>query len=89
MLGGPRGFVVYTDASKIGLSCMLIQYGRVIVYRSRHLKRHKVNYLTHDLEFAAMIYALKLWRHYLYGETFEVFIDHKSLKCVLVKGVEP
>ena len=46
------------------------------------MKRHKVNYLTHDLELAAVIYALKLWRHYLYGETFDVFIDHKSLKYV-------
>ena len=82
MPSGPGGYVVYTDASKIGLGCVLMQNGRVIAYGSRQLKRHEVNYPTHDLELAAVIHALKLWRHYLYGETFEVFTDHKSLKYV-------
>jgi len=82
ILGGPKGFIVYTNASKIGMGCMLMQHGRVIAYGLRQLKRHEINYLTHDLELAAVIYALKLWRHYLYGETFDVFIDHKSLKYV-------
>jgi len=82
MPSGPGGYVVYTDASKVGLGCVLMQHGRVIAYGSRQLKRHEVNYLTHDLELVAMVYALKIWRHYLYRETFDVFIDHKSLKYV-------
>ncbi|GKV49055.1 hypothetical protein SLEP1_g55827 [Rubroshorea leprosula] len=64
-------FVVYTDASHKGLGCVLMQHGRVIAYESRQLKTHERNYPTHDLELAAIIFALKLWRHYLYGEEFE------------------
>ena len=71
---------VYGDASKVGLGCILMQLGRVVAYRSKQLKPHKKNYLTHDLELATMIFSLKSWRHYLYGERFEVFSDHKSLK---------
>ena len=59
-------FDVYCDASKIGLGCVLIQEGRVIAYDSRQLKKHEVNYPTHDLELAAMVHALKIWRHYFY-----------------------
>ncbi|GKV24884.1 hypothetical protein SLEP1_g34427 [Rubroshorea leprosula] len=73
-------FVVYTDASHKGLGCVLMQHGRVIAYGSRQLKTHERNYPTHDLELAAIIFALKLWRHYLYGEEFEVHTDHQSLK---------
>ncbi|GKV32449.1 hypothetical protein SLEP1_g41058 [Rubroshorea leprosula] len=73
-------FVVYTDASHKGLGCVLIQHGQVIAYGSRQLKTHERNYPTHDLELAAIIFALKLWRHYLYGEEFEVHTDHQSLK---------
>ena len=82
MPSGPGGYVVYTDASNVGLGCVLIQHGRVITYGSRQLKRHEVNYPTHDLELAVVVYALKLWRHYLYRETFDVFTDYKSLKYV-------
>ena len=60
MPSGPGGYVVYTDASKVGLGYVLMQHGQVIAYGSRQLKRHKVNYPTHDLELAAVVYALKL-----------------------------
>ena len=74
------GFVVFSDASRQGLGCVLMQNGRVIAYASRQLKNHEVNYPTHDLELAAVVFALKIWRHYLYGETCQVFTDYKSLK---------
>lgn len=74
------GFVVYTDASKTGLGCVLMQNERVVAYGSRQLKNHEQHYPTHDLELAAVVFALKLWRHYLYGEKFEIFTDHKSLR---------
>ncbi|KAJ7976180.1 Retrovirus-related Pol polyprotein from transposon 17.6 [Quillaja saponaria] len=54
----------------------------MMAYASRQLKKHKMNYPTHDLEIAIVIFALKIWRHYLYGETFEIFTDHKSLKYI-------
>ena len=57
-----------------------MQSGKVIAYASRKLKAHEQNYLTHDLELAAVVFVLKKWRYYLYGVTFEVFTDHKSLK---------
>ena len=76
------GFVVYSDASLIGLGCVLMQRDRVIAYGSRQLKAHEGNYPVHDLELAAVIYALKLWRHHLYGEDFEIYTDHKSLQYV-------
>jgi ribonuclease HI len=74
------GYVVYTDASKKGLGCVLMQQGRVVAYASRQLKEHEKNYPTHDLELAAVVYALKIWRHYLYGEKCEIHTDHQSLK---------
>ncbi|GAB2284271.1 hypothetical protein Dimus_039656 [Dionaea muscipula] len=72
------GFVIYSDASLQGLGCVLMQHSRVIAYASRQLKVHERNYPTHDLELAAIMFALKLWKHYLYGETCEIFTDHKS-----------
>ena len=74
--------MVYSDASLIGLGCVLMQRGRAIAYGFRQLKLHEGNYPVHDLELAAVIYALKLWRHYLYGEEFEIFTYHKSLQYV-------
>ena len=75
-----RHFEVYSDASKKGLGCVLMQDKRVVAYASRQLRPHEGNYPTHDLELAAVVFALKIWRHYLYGATFEVYCDHKSLK---------
>ena len=63
-----KRFTVYCDASKDGLGCVLMQEGRVIAYASRQLRRHELNYPTHDLELAAVVHALKIWRHYLYGQ---------------------
>ena len=77
---GSGEFVLYTDASKLGLGAVLMQHGRVIAYASRQLKIHEKNYPTHDLELAAVVFALKIWRHYLYGEKCQIFTDHKSLK---------
>ena len=59
--------VVYSDASRQGLGCVLMQHGKVITYASRQLKKHELNYPTHDLELAAVVFALKIWRHYLDG----------------------
>ncbi|PON79490.1 Ribonuclease H-like domain containing protein, partial [Parasponia andersonii] len=73
-------YVMYTDASGMGLGCVLIQNGRVVAYASRQLKPHERNYPTHDLELAAVIFALKIWQCYLYGVKFDIFSDHKSLK---------
>jgi ribonuclease HI len=75
-----KDFVVYCDASKQGLGCVLMQEGKVVAYASRQLKKHEENYPTHDLELAAVVHALKIWRHYLIGNKCELFSDHKSLK---------
>ncbi|KAI3768632.1 hypothetical protein L2E82_19462 [Cichorium intybus] len=77
---GGEDFVLFTDASQIGLGCVLMQRGRVIAYASRQLKSHEKAYPVHDLELAAIVFALKIWRHYLYGVKFQVYSDHKSLK---------
>ncbi|GJS57330.1 retrotransposon protein, putative, ty3-gypsy subclass [Tanacetum coccineum] len=73
------GFQIYSDALKKGLGCVLMQHGKVIAYASRQLKPYEVNYPTHDLELAAVVFALKIWRYYLYGETCDIFTDHKIL----------
>jgi hypothetical protein len=57
-----------------------MQAGKVIAYASRQLKKHELNYPTHDLELAAVVFALKIWRHYLYGKVCRIFTDHQSLK---------
>ena len=75
-------YTVYCDALRIGLGCVLMQHGKVIAYASRQLKIHERNYPTHDLEMAVMVFALKIWRHYLYKETCEIFTNHKSLKYI-------
>ena len=79
---GNDDFSVYSDASRLGLGCVLMQRGKVIAYASRQLKDYEKNYLTHDLELAAVVFALKLWRHYLFGTKCQLFIDHKSLKYI-------
>ncbi|XP_057746830.1 uncharacterized protein LOC130966088 [Arachis stenosperma] len=75
-----KSFEVYCDASLKGLRCVLMQHRNVVAYALRQLRPHEVNYPTHDLELAAVVFALKVWRHYLYGIKFQVFSDHKSLK---------
>ena len=77
-----QGYTVYCDASRAGLGCVLMQSGRVVAHGSRQLKIHEQNYPTYDMELAAVVFALKIWRHYLYGEEFEVYSDHKSLKYI-------
>ena len=77
---GNENMVVYTDASGLGLGAVLMQQNQVIAYASRQLKPHETRYATHDLELAAVVYALKLWRHYLLGAKFQLFTDHKALK---------
>ncbi|KAJ9544988.1 hypothetical protein OSB04_024695 [Centaurea solstitialis] len=80
---GKDGFVVYCDASKLGLGCVLMQDGKVIAYASRKLKVHELNYPTHDMELAAVVFSLKIWRHYLYGVKCQIYTDHKSLQYLL------
>jgi len=72
---GSEGFVIYSDASKKGLGCVLMQKGRVIAYASRQLKPYKETYPTHDLELAVVVFTLKIWRHYLYGV---------GVRCILI-----
>ncbi|KAE8667867.1 Detected protein of unknown function [Hibiscus syriacus] len=80
-----KDFTVYSDASHSGLGCVLMQESKVVAYASRQLRPHESNYPTHDLELAAVIFALKIWRHYLYGEKCYIFTDHKSLKYLLTQ----
>ena len=82
---GSDGYVIYCDASRIGLGCLFIQRDKVISYASRKLKLHDKNYPTHDLEHAAVVCALMIWRHYLYGVHVDVFTDYKSLQYVFTQ----
>ena len=77
-----QGYTMYCDASRAGLGCVLMQSRRVVGYGSCLLKNHEHNYPTHDMELAAVVFALKIWRHYLYDEEFEVYSEHKSLKYI-------
>ncbi|GKF18075.1 putative reverse transcriptase domain-containing protein, partial [Tanacetum coccineum] len=80
---GNDDFVVYCDASHQGLGAVLMQREKVIAYASRQLKPNEENYTTHDLELGAVVFALKIWRHYLYGTKCTVFTDHKRLQNIL------
>ena len=80
-----QGYTMYCDASRDGFGCVLMQSGWVVAYGSRQLKNHEQNYPTHNLELAAVVFALKIWRHYLYGEQFEEYSDHKSLKYIFTQ----
>ena len=80
---GNDDFVVYCDASRRGLGAVLMQRDKVIAYASRQLKTHEEKYTTHDLELGAVVFALRIWRHYLYGTKCTVFTDHKSLQHIL------
>jgi hypothetical protein len=81
-----KPFSIYCDASGQGLGCVLMQDGHVVAYDSRQLRKHEVNYLTHDLELAAVVHALKIWRHYLMGKRCELYRDHKSLKYIFTQS---
>ena len=78
-------YTVYCDTSNDGFGCVLMQSGRVMAYGFRQVKNHEQNYPTHDMELAPIVYALKIRHHYLYGEQFEVFSDHKSLKYIFTQ----
>ncbi|GKA46769.1 retrotransposon protein, putative, ty3-gypsy subclass [Tanacetum coccineum] len=80
---GSENFVVYYDASHKGLGAVLMQKEKVIAYASRQLKIHEKNYTTHDLELGVVVFALKMWRHYLYSTKYVVFTDHKSLQHII------
>ncbi|GJU44461.1 putative reverse transcriptase domain-containing protein [Tanacetum coccineum] len=80
---GSEDFVVYCDASPKGFGAVLMQREKVIAYASRQLRKNEENYTTHDLELGAVVFALRLWRHYLYGTKCTVFTDHKSLQYIL------
>ena len=71
-----KNFSIYCDASRLGLGCVLMQEGRVVAYASRQLRKHELNYPTHDLELAAVVHALKIWRHYLIGHKSDIYTNH-------------
>jgi hypothetical protein len=77
-----KGFDIYCDACRQGLGCVLMQEGHVIAYAFRQLWKHELNNPTHDLELAAIVHALKIWRHYIMGTKCQVYNDHKSLKYI-------
>ena len=78
-----KEYILYSDASRIGLGCVLVEEGKVVAYTSRQLKAHEQNYPTHDFELAAVVFVLKIWRHYLYGEKCRIYTYHKSLEYLL------
>jgi hypothetical protein len=80
-----KPFDVYCDASGTGLGGVLMQESRVISYSSRQLKHHEEHYPTHDLELAAVVMALRMWHHYLYGNVVYIYMDHKSLKYIFTQ----
>jgi hypothetical protein len=81
-----KPFDVYFDASGIGLGCVLMQEGQVIAYASRQLRRHEEHYLTHELELATVVHALKIWRHYLLGNVCHMYTNHKSLSYIFTQS---
>jgi ribonuclease HI len=81
-----KKFDIYCDASHQGLGCVLMQEGQVVCYASRQLRKHEENYPTHDLELAAVVHALKIWRHYLIEHRCEIYSDHKSLKYIFTQN---
>jgi hypothetical protein len=83
--GIDKPFDVYCDESGIGLGCVLIQEGRVVSYSSRQLRLHEEHYPTHDLELAAVVMALRTWRHYLLGNVVHIYTDYKSLKYIFTQ----
>jgi hypothetical protein len=80
-----KPFSIYCDTFGQGLGCVLMQDGHVVAYASKQLRKHEEKYLTHDLELAAVVHALKIWRHYIIGKMCEVYSDHKSLKYIFTQ----
>jgi hypothetical protein len=80
-----KPFSIYCDVSGQGLGCALMQDGHVVAYASQQLRKHEVHYLTHDLELAVVVHALKIWSHYLMGKRCELYMDHKSLKYIFTQ----
>ena len=80
-----QGYTVYCDTSRIGLGCVLMQSERVVAYCSCQLKNHEHNYPVHNMELATVVFALKIWRHYLCAEKFEIYSYHKSLKYIFTQ----
>jgi hypothetical protein len=75
-------FSIYCDAFGQGLGCVFMEDGHVVAYASRQLRKHEERYPTHDLDLAAVVHALKIWRHYIIGKRCKVYSDHKSLKYI-------
>ena len=82
---GTKGFVAHCDASGVGLGCLFMQHGKLIAYASRKLKVHEKHYPTHDLELAAVVFAFKIWRHYLYGFHVDMYTDYKSIQYLFTQ----
>jgi ribonuclease HI len=80
-----KNFDIYCDASRQGMGCVLMKEGHIIAYTSRQLRKHELNYPTHNLELAAVVHALKIWRHYIMGTKCRVYTDHKSLKYIFTQ----
>ena len=80
-----QGYTVYCDASRARLGCVLMQFRKVVAYGSHQLRNHEQNYPTHNMKLVAVVFALKIWCHYLYGEQFEMYSDHKSLKYIFTQ----
>jgi hypothetical protein len=81
-----KSFSIYFDASCQGLGCVVMQDGHMVTYASRQLRKHEMNYPTHDLELAVVVHALNIWMHYLMGKICELYTDHKSLKYIFTQS---
>jgi hypothetical protein len=81
-----KSFSIYFDASGQRLGCVLMQDGHMVAYASRQLRKHEMNYPTHDLELAVVVHALNIWMHYLMGKICELYTDHKSLKYIFTQS---
>jgi hypothetical protein len=80
-----KKFDIYCDVSRRGLGCVMMQDGQVVFYASRQLRKHEEKYPTHDLELAAVVHALKIWRHYLNSHRCEIYNEDKSLKYIFTQ----
>jgi hypothetical protein len=81
-----KPFSIYCDASGQGLECVLMQDSHMVAYASQQLRKSEAHYLTHDLELATVVHALKIWKHYLMGKRSELYMDHKSLKYIFTQS---